>query len=121
MIRQLELLIDKFKGQGSQTRCFAHILNLVAKSIIRQFDVPKAQANNIFDEPTTALMELAADIDVEEQEMAESRDDGDDGEEDENTEEWVDERDTMTTEQLAALDKSVHPVRMMLVKVCEKL
>jgi hypothetical protein len=67
------------------------------------------------------LIELAGDIDVEEQEMAESKDDGDDGEDIENTEDWVDERETMTMEQLAALDKSVQPVRLMLVKVCEMM
>ena len=120
MIRQLEELIDEFKGQESQTRCFTHILNLIAKSIIRQFDLPKAQANRVFDEATTALMELAGNIEVEEREMAENTDDIDDEEEDENMEDWVDERDTMTVEQLAALDESVQPVRMMLVKVRRK-
>ena len=66
MIRQLEELIDEFKGQESQTHCFTHILNLIVKSIIWQFDVPKAQANKVFDEATTALMALAGNIDVEE-------------------------------------------------------
>ncbi|KAI0267913.1 hypothetical protein BGY98DRAFT_382649 [Russula aff. rugulosa BPL654] len=93
--------------------------HLIAKSIIRQFDVPKDQANKVFDEATTALMDLAGDIDIEEEEMAESGDDGDDDddEDNENTENWVDERDNMTVEQLAELDESVQPVRLMLVKV----
>jgi hypothetical protein len=121
MILQLEELIDEFKGEESQTRCFTHILNLIAKSVIRQFDVPKAQADKVFDEVTTALMELAGNIDAKEQEMAESRDDSDDDEEDENLEGWVDERVTMTVEQLAALDKAVQPVRLMLIKVRLKL
>jgi hypothetical protein len=116
MIRQLEGLIDEFKGPESQTRCFTHILNLIAKSIIQQFDVPRAQANKVFDEPTTALIELAGNIDIEEQEMAKSDDDGDD-EDAKNTEDWVDERSTMNMEQLTALDKSAQPVRLMLVKV----
>ncbi|KAF8227814.1 hypothetical protein L208DRAFT_1379610 [Tricholoma matsutake] len=64
-------------------------------------------------------MELAGNIDAEEQEMAESRDDRDDDEEDENLEDWVDERVTMTVEQLAVLDKAVQPVRLMLVKLCK--
>lgn len=115
MIRQLKGLVDGFKGQECQTRCFAHILNLIAKSIIRQFDVPKAQANKVFDKATTALIELAGNIDFEEQEMAE--DDGDD-EDNENTDDWVDERDNMAEEQLASLNESVQPVRLMLVKVC---
>jgi hypothetical protein len=65
-----------------------------------------------------ALIELAGNIDVKEQEMPESSDDSDDDKDDENTEDWVDERDSMTTEQLTVLDRSVQPVRLMLVKVC---
>jgi len=118
MIRQLTVHIDKFEGQECQTRCFAHILNLIAKSIIRQFDIPKAQANKVFDEATTALIALAGDIDVEEQEMGVGRDDSNDDDNSENVESWVDERVDMTVEQLAALNKSVQPVRLMLVKVC---
>ena len=62
-------------------------------------------------------MELAGDIDVEKQEMAERGDIKDD-ENDENLEDWVDERDSMAVEQHVALDESVRPVRLMLVKVC---
>jgi hypothetical protein len=117
MVRHLGGLINEFKGRESQTRCFAHILNLIAKSIIRQLDTPKAQANRGFDEATAALLELAGNIDIEEQETAESGDDRDNDEEEENIENWVDERDAMTEEELAVLDKSVQPVRLMLVKV----
>jgi len=117
MIRHLKVLINKFKGRESQTRCFAHILNLIAKSIIRQFDVPRAQADKALDEATNALVELAGNIDLEEQETAERGDDRDKNEEDENTEDWVDEREAMTVEQIAKLEESVRPVRLMLVKV----
>ena len=68
---------------------------------------------------TTALRELAGNILVEEQEMAKSRCNGSNNDEDdENTEDWVDKRDTLTAEQLTMLNKSVQPVRLMLVKVC---
>ena len=116
MICHLEELIGEFKGQKSQTRCFAHILNLVAKSIIQQFNIPKAQSNKAFDKANAALTELAGDIDSEEQEMAESSDKNDD-EKEENVDDWVNKRDTMAAEQLAAIDESVHPVKTMLVKV----
>jgi len=117
MIHHLAMRVDKFKGRKTQTRCFAHILNLIAKSIIRQFDVPKAQVDKVFDEATAALMELAGNIDVEERESAEHEDERDDDEADEDTEDWIDEREGMTLEQRAELDKSVQPVRLMLVKV----
>ncbi|KAF7760511.1 hypothetical protein Agabi119p4_11187 [Agaricus bisporus var. burnettii] len=29
-----------FKGEGSRVRCFAHIINLVARSVLAQFDLP---------------------------------------------------------------------------------
>ena len=118
MIRQLTVHIDKFEGQECQTRCFAHILNLIAKSIIQQFDIPKAQANKVFDKATTALIVLAGDIDMEEQKMGVGRDDGNDNDNSENVESWVDKQVDMTVEQLAALNKSVQLVRLMLVKVC---
>ena len=123
MIRHLEVLIDEFRGRKSQTRCFAHILNLIAKSILRQFDIPRAQVNN--DDATVALIELAGNIEFEEEEMDEygDNDNDDDNSDDqeevmENTDDWVNEREAMTMEQLAELDKSVQPVRRMLVKVC---
>jgi hypothetical protein len=123
MIRHLEVLIDEFRGCKSQTRCFAHILNLIAKSILQQFDIPRAQVNN--DDATVALIELAGNIEFEEEEMDEygDNDNDDDNSDDqeevmENTDDWVNEREAMTMEQLAELDKSVQPVRWMLVKVC---
>lgn len=116
MIRHLGELIDAFKGHESQTRCFAHILNLIAKSVIRQFDVPRAKVNSLFDdEATTALRELAGNIDNEEQEMANSEDDSED--EEENMDDWVDERQALMMERLAELDESLQPVRVVLVKV----
>jgi len=45
MIEELAVLIDDFPGPANQTRCFLHILNLVVKSIIRQFDLPKKKKN----------------------------------------------------------------------------
>ena len=123
MIRHLEVLIDEFRGCKSQTQCFAHILNLIAKSILQQFDIPRAQVNN--DDATVALIELAGNIEFEEEEMDEygDNDNDDDNSDDqeevmENTDDWVNKREAMTMEQLAELDKSVQPVRWMLVKVC---
>ena len=43
MVEHLATLIDTFPGAPNQTRCFAHILNLVAKSILRQFEGPKGR------------------------------------------------------------------------------
>lgn len=41
MIDELHVHIPEFAGSPSHTRCFLHIINLVAKSLIHQFDVKK--------------------------------------------------------------------------------
>ncbi|KAI0355814.1 hypothetical protein OH77DRAFT_1378786, partial [Trametes cingulata] len=38
MVNALEIDIPSFGGQRARTRCFAHVVNLVAKSLTRQFD-----------------------------------------------------------------------------------
>ncbi|KAG1797937.1 hypothetical protein EV424DRAFT_1271678, partial [Suillus variegatus] len=35
---ELAKRVQSFGGELSRTRCFLHIVNLIAKSIIRQFD-----------------------------------------------------------------------------------
>jgi hypothetical protein len=70
MIEELSELLHDFPGEANRTRCFTHILNLVAKSIIKQFDVPKARANEALEALDDAAKELAAlavDVDVKEQ------------------------------------------------------
>jgi hypothetical protein len=123
MFEVLEVLMDDFPGAANQTRCFLHILNLVVKSIIQQFDLPKSKKrsgsdNNDVgndgwdnDEATEALLRLAGDIDVEGDLMAE----GD--EEDDNIDGWIDEHGEMTEDELKELSVSVAPVRLLLTKV----
>lgn len=113
MIDGLAELLEAFPGPANRTRCFAHILNLVAKSILRQFDVPKAKSDEALDVAAQALAELAEDLDHE----------GDDDEvgdkdEDDDVEGMVDVRAEMTEEEIEALDASLQPVRVVLVKVC---
>ncbi|KAF8546236.1 hypothetical protein OG21DRAFT_1375408, partial [Imleria badia] len=38
MVDELETQVLGFGGAASYTRCFLHVINLVAKSLIRQFD-----------------------------------------------------------------------------------
>ena len=62
MITELSKLVTKFPGAANQTRCFLHILNLVVKSIIKQFDLPKTPTGRLND----ALLDLAGDLENEE-------------------------------------------------------
>ncbi len=123
MIDTLSLNVPTFEGSIGHVRCFAHIVNLVAKSMLRQFDVPKVQATQEISEEDRTLYELesegtdeaeGADIPV-----AEDGDifnplsaldlDDEDG--------WVDEIAAMTDEERIIFQARVRPVRMTLTKV----
>lgn len=121
MVEHLATLVENFPGAANQTRCFTHILNLVAKSILRQFDVAKKTAddppdlNEAFDALTLLAEELEdsgipADNEVEDDgDGADDNDDNDDG--------LGDERGGMSEEDVAELEQSLIPVRLMLTKV----
>ncbi|KAG6824373.1 hypothetical protein H0H92_007073, partial [Tricholoma furcatifolium] len=47
MIHRLTRLLPKFRGQKSRVRCFLHILNLVAKVILRHFDNTKDEETQL--------------------------------------------------------------------------
>jgi hypothetical protein len=113
MIEELADLVEAFPGAPNRTRCFAHILNLVARCILKQFDLPNAKTARDLDERVAALIELAEDIDNEENMMDTSGDD----EANDSEEGMTDPRVGMTEEEIAQLEESVHPVRLVLVKV----
>jgi len=124
MIEELAILIDDFPGPANQTWCFLHILNLVVKSIIRQFDLPTSKKNSEdndenIDMATKELLKLAGEIELEEEQiiLAANDDDGRDIMEDDSIKGWVDEREEMTEEELLDLAESVQPVRLLLAKV----
>ena len=116
MIDELELLLEDFPGTANRARCFTHILNLVVKSIMKQFDLPQVKKDDISDEVTMELLKLAGDI--EEEEAATIRDDEacDDENDADNTEDWVDKRMKMSCEELDELEDAVRSVRFLLTK-----
>jgi len=116
MIAELANLLDDFPGPENQTRCFTHILNLVVKSVICQFDLPKSKGDKILDDAAKELLSLAGNIKFEENELAQ-RDANEEEEDDDNIEGWIDERTLMTDVELEELDESIEPVRLLLTKV----
>ena len=106
MIEELGNLLDNFLGTANQTHCFTHILNLVVKSILAQFELPKAQMH-IADE----ILQLADALELEEDVTA-----GDD-EDDDNVEGWVDKREGMSEDDLEDLEARIQPIRLLLIKV----
>jgi hypothetical protein len=118
IITELANLLANFPGQANQTRCFLHIINLVAKSIIWQFDVIKGKADKALNEAEEVLHALADGLDLEDLETQIERE-GDDGDDDNdnNIDGWVNERNALSMADCEALDASICPVKLVLVKV----
>ncbi len=116
MIDTLAELVVAFPGAANRTRCFTHILNLVVKVMLRQFDVPKAKAGEALDVASQALSDLAGDIEMEEAAMDAGEDDNSE-DIDDREEGWLDPLAGMSQEERRELDVSVRPMRLMLVKV----
>ena len=117
MITELATLLPHFPGAPNRSRCFAHVLNLTAKSIIRRFDLPKNLAMAAVTESEKELAQLAENLEVEELLSRQSGDeDESDEDEDDNVEGWEYE-DVMTDEEREEWDEAAESVRFMLVKV----
>jgi hypothetical protein len=63
MIWHLAKVLVGFPGVANQTRCFAHTINLYAKSILKHFDLPKNNDRDALDHAANALAELADNLD----------------------------------------------------------
>lgn len=128
MIAELAELIEAFPGGANRSRCFAHILNLAGRSIIRPFDLPKSKARAANSEAEKALEVLAANIEVEEMlsrnVAPEPKEDGEEADEvaDDDVG-WEDEDPSalMTVDEQEEWDEASVPVRLMLVKVSHRL
>ena len=118
MIEHLAALIETFPGAANQTRCFAHILNLVAKSVLRQFEGPKKK--KVADDAAKELAAVIDEMDVDNDEASDSGsneggnecDDADDDDDDDD-EDGLPEKDEMAEED----KESVEPIRRVLTKV----
>ena len=121
MIDELEGLVDKFSGAANWTRCFVHIINLFAKTIIQQFDVPKTKQGESVDAARAELLALASDMDIEDL-LTRANHDGysGDGEEevhDDHVDGWVDEQGGLSASDIKELEEDMQPIRKTLVKV----
>ena len=128
MVTELHKMLPGFPGQAARTRCFCHIVNLVAKSVISQFDIPKNAKVALATEadmgdPGDSLDEvidhdlaaLAEELEIEEGEaQIEENKQGNEGDNDDG---WVDERAEMSRAERAILNQDVMPARRVLGKV----
>ena len=119
MIDEMKTLLTEFTGPAGRMRCFAHIINLIAKTVIRQFDMPTAKDKAAASEVLNELRTLAGDIELEEMisQASKSKDGDKDDDDDDNDEGWINEREDMDQWELDELEADVQPVRKVLVKV----
>lgn len=132
MVEHLPTLVENFPGAANQTRCFNHILNLSAKSILRQFDAPKKSNNGNPEDPDDnamnvddamkALTELAQELELEPVELDNDDESGDENEIEYGSDEGVDgdcddDHDGLSGEEVAELEETLVPIRLTLAKV----
>lgn len=122
MIEELAELLTEFPGAANRSRCFTHILNLAAKSVIRQFDLPKVQADVAMSEAAKELAKLATNLEVEEilSRHTAGDDEGEEGEDD-DVDGWMNESELLSDDEKEEWDETAAPVRLMLVKVSDYL
>jgi hypothetical protein len=119
MADEMEHLLPAFSS-GNRVRCFTHVLNLIAKALLKQFEMAKKSENedDDFTEEEAKLLTLAENLDEEEFTMAEEKMDENGGaDEEDSMDEWVDEVDALTPNERLLLEDEIRPVKMVLVKV----
>lgn len=111
MIKELKLSLKDFSAVN-QTHCFMHVVNLVAKSFLKQFDTKKkcGEANN----DNADLEELVTEVELNKSQDA---NDGRDGEEDDDLNGWVDEVEGLSDEEQLELLESIKLIKHVLFKV----
>lgn len=134
MIEHLATLINTFPGPANQTRCFAHILNLVAKSVLRQFETPKGKGDKAMGDAARELAAVFNELDNEAEgsesggnegggNLNKSGGEGDEDEDDDTVDDdedgLPDERVGLLEEELTSLEDSVKPMRYVLTKVSQ--
>ena len=114
MVDTLARQVPHFKGQSSCTCCFLHIINLVAKLLMCQFDVPTGSQTQDCD--PLDVQALAEGI--EDEDLSVIQKNGEGNEDMCNNEDgWVDEVTFLVEMERDDLEAHIKPVKLILVKV----
>jgi hypothetical protein len=118
MIEVLVDLIIGFPRKANQTRCFAHILNFIAKTIIKQFDAPTKPTGEELSDDERLLVELTEGIELEEIETrVGARQAGENADDDDNEDGWVDELEELSDKEKEQANAELLPIQLVIVKV----
>jgi hypothetical protein len=120
MIDKLAELLENFLGPSNHTRCFLHIINLVAKTLLKQFDLPEKAAEDALDDAEKELLDLADGLDHEplasEMSASELGDEENEPQND-NMEGWVNKMQKLSEDECGELLDEIQPIKLVLVKV----
>jgi hypothetical protein len=128
MITYLGKRLKEFPGEANRTRCFAHVLNLVAKCIMKQFDAPKkhqtkkqggGKDSDESDMDPDEALALASN--TQHDALVEELEDEFDDEEIRVGDEGPSGRESMMAAEIEALEAKVKPVTNILTKVSHAL
>ena len=117
MVDELSKLLRNFPGDANRMRCFLHIVNLVAKQLLKQFDIPRKHVDSALDKAEKQLLDLAAGIDIEELVPAAEQGAGVVSDGNNDIDGWVDKMDELDAVEHDTLEKSIQLIRLVLVKV----
>ena len=120
MIDELASIVDVFPGAANRTQCFAHILNLVVKCIMKQFDVPSKNMKQIMLAAVTDMLQQDTDEDGDANESGCKGAEGETGKKESDDEDNVgtdDSREGMSAVEIEDLEETVKPVQCILTKV----
>ena len=124
MIEELTARLEAFPGAANQVCCFLHIVNLVAKGVLRQFEPPKSkkQSQEIFEDGAAELTAMSVDVEdsgevLEEDLEADVEDDVEDDDVEDDVEGLEETREGMSLDEVKKLEEEVKPVWLVLAKV----
>jgi hypothetical protein len=118
MVDKLASMLPSFPGTTNHTRCFLHTVNLVAKSLIREFDTTKKDADKALEEDTEDTSDTELSADTDNATVVAEYGDSVDGDNDEG---WVDEVGLLSDRERNELEREIRPVKLVLVKVSQKI
>ena len=116
MIDSLHDALPEFPAGSSRVRCFLHVINLVAKTLLSQFETSK---DNVVEVAATELGDELEDLAEDVEEDCLHLDDEDDKAEDDNLEGWVEEVDRLSQLDQKTLEKDIRPIHIVLFKVSD--
>ncbi|KAG1800170.1 uncharacterized protein BJ212DRAFT_1287405, partial [Suillus subaureus] len=121
MVENLAEALPSFSGRANHMRCFLHTINLVAKSLLKEFNMMKREATQALDnnvgsksgESENEMENLPTDSYAAEG----AEDDSLLGDNDEG---WIDEVELLSECEHKQLWQQILPVKLVLVKVSKK-